>query len=159
MKAVIQRVKQAKVTVDGVLVSEIGKGLLVLVGIHKDDGQSERENLARKILNLRAFEEESGDEAKRWNKSVSDLALEVMLVSQFTLIHTMKGNKPDFRHAMKGQAAQEFFDAFVEDMKKSHKSPDLVKQGQFGAMMDVQLVNDGPVTLELEFTPKTTSKE
>ena len=151
----IQRVKSASVRVDGELVSEIGRGLLVLVGIHKYDTNEERNNLVRKILNLRAFEDPSSEEEKkRWNKSVLDLDLEVLLVSQFTLIHSMKGNKPDFRHAMAGEKAKEFFDSFVQEMKKNHKNGDLVKEGKFGAMMDVQLINDGPVTLQLEFAPK-----
>ena len=95
MKVIVQRVQSASVAVNDSVISSIGKGICVLVGIHDKDTPKERETIVRKLLNLRVFEDEND---KRWAKSVKDLNLEVLCVSQFTLYHTMKGNKPDFRH-------------------------------------------------------------
>ena len=95
MKVIVQRVQSASVAVNDSVISSIGKGICVLVGIHAKDTPKERETIVRKLLNLRVFEDEND---KRWAKSVKDLNLEVLCVSQFTLYHTMKGNKPDFRH-------------------------------------------------------------
>ncbi len=118
MKALIQRVKSASVTVDGEVVSSIGRGLCVLVGIHKDDTREQLDTLARKVLAVRAFDDpESG---KRWNKSVLDLDLEVLLVSQFTLYHVMKGNKPDFHLAMGGEASKAFYQVMSFTLKPSY---------------------------------------
>ena len=105
------------------------------------------------------FDEESS--GKRWHKSVSDLGLEILCVSQFTLYHVLKGNKPDF-HLAKGPAeAKEFYEAFLSELrsayateKESDSADGKVKDGKFGAMMSVNIVNDGPVTLELESPPK-----
>ena len=93
MKAVIQRVQSASVSVDGNVIASIGRGICVLIGIHVKDTPKERETIVRKILNLRIFDDEKN---KRWSKSVKDLNLEILCVSQFTLYHIMKGNKPDF---------------------------------------------------------------
>ena len=93
MKVVVQRVKSASVSIDEDVISSIGKGICVLVGIHVKDTPKERETIVRKLLNLRVFEDEKN---KRWCKSVKDLNLEILCVSQFTLYHIMKGNKPDF---------------------------------------------------------------
>lgn len=99
----------------------------------------------RKILNLRLFE----NDGKRWNKSVQDEKLEILCVSQFTLYHRLKGNKPDFHLAMQGVAAEELYNKFLDTLKSEYES-DKVKDGKFGAYMQVSIVNDGPVTLELE---------
>ncbi len=150
MKLVIQRVKNASVSVDSEVVGSIGRGLLVLVGIHRDDTTQSRQFLAKKLLNLRAFEAE---DEKRWSKSVLDLDLEILCVSQFTLYHTMKGNKPDFRHAMPPDKAKEFYNDFLDELRKFRTDGEKIQDGRFGALMEVSLVNDGPVTLELESGP------
>ena len=93
MKVVVQRVKSASVSINDNTISSIGKGICVLVGIHVKDTAKERDTIVRKLLNLRLFEDEGN---KRWSKSVKDLNLEILCVSQFTLYHIMKGNKPDF---------------------------------------------------------------
>ena len=93
MKIIVQRVQSASVSVDGNIISSIGKGVCVFVGIHVKDTPKERDTIVRKLLNLRVFEDEKN---KRWCKSVKDLNLEILCVSQFTLYHIMKGNKPDF---------------------------------------------------------------
>lgn len=146
MKAVIQRVTKASVTVDGEVISQIGRGLCILIGIRKDDTKEQKDFLVRKILNLRVFDDENG---KRWSKSVKDLDLEILCVSQFTLCHVLKGNKPDFHLAMGGQDSQQFYNDFLTDLKSNYHE-ERIKDGQFGAMMQVEIINDGPVTLEVE---------
>ncbi|EDV49523.1 D-aminoacyl-tRNA deacylase isoform X1 [Drosophila erecta] len=145
MRAVIQRVKAAKVTVLDELVSSIGPGLCVLVGIKATDTARDVEYLVRKILALRLFEEEG----KRWQKSVKDLNLELLCVSQFTLYHRLKGNKPDFSAAMKGDEAQKLYNHFLDQLGQSYNSSK-IKDGKFGAYMQVYIENDGPVTINLE---------
>ncbi|XP_016931023.4 D-aminoacyl-tRNA deacylase isoform X1 [Drosophila suzukii] len=145
MRAVIQRVKAAKVTVLDELVSSIGPGLCVLVGIKASDTAKDVEYLVWKILALRLFEEEG----KRWQKSVKDLNLELLCVSQFTLYHRLKGNKPDFSAAMKGEEAQKLYNHFLERLGQSYDSSK-IKDGKFGAYMQVHIENDGPVTINLE---------
>ncbi|KAH8232179.1 hypothetical protein KR032_001284 [Drosophila birchii] len=145
MRAVIQRVRAAKVTVLDELVSSIGPGLCVLVGIKASDTAADVDYLVRKILALRLFE----DEGKRWQKSVKDLNLELLCVSQFTLYHRLKGNKPDFSAAMKGEEAQQLYNQFLERLGKSYDSSK-IKDGKFGAYMQVHIENDGPVTINLE---------
>ncbi|XP_017008536.2 D-aminoacyl-tRNA deacylase isoform X1 [Drosophila takahashii] len=145
MRAVIQRVKAAKVTVLDELVSSIGPGLCVLVGIKASDTTKDVEYLVRKILALRLFEEEG----KRWQKCVKDLNLELLCVSQFTLYHRLKGNKPDFSAAMKGEEAQQLYNHFLERLNESYDSSK-IKDGKFGAYMQVHIENDGPVTINLE---------
>lgn len=147
MKVVVQRVTLASVSVDGQVISRINKGLCVLVGIHRHDTPVQRENIVRKVLNLRVFDDEAT--GKRWNKSVKDLNLEVLCVSQFTLYCTMKGNKPDYHLAMAGDPAKEFYSQFLADLRKGHHE-DKIKDGSFGAYMQVDIRNDGPVTIELE---------
>ncbi|KAK7815798.1 hypothetical protein U0070_025258 [Myodes glareolus] len=100
----------------------------------------------RKILNLRVFEDESG---KHWSKSVMDKQYEVLCVSQFTLQCVLKGNKPDFHLAMPTEQAESFYNSFLEQLRKSYR-PELVRDGKFGAYMQVHIQNDGPVTIELE---------
>lgn len=99
----------------------------------------------RKILNLRLFEHEG----KRWSKSVLDEQLEILCVSQFTLYHRLKGNKPDFHYAMQGVAAEELYNKFLDSLRAKYEA-NKIKNGKFGAYMQVHIVNDGPVTVELE---------
>lgn len=146
MKAVVQRVTRASVTVGGEQISAIGRGICVLLGISMEDTQKELEHMVRKILNLRVFEDESG---KHWSKSVMDKEYEVLCVSQFTLQCVLKGNKPDFHLAMPTEQAESFYNSFLEQLRKSYR-PELIRDGKFGAYMQVHIQNDGPVTIELE---------
>jgi D-tyrosyl-tRNA(Tyr) deacylase len=155
MKVVIQRVKRASVTVDNTIVSQIQKGLCLLVGITNDDTSDDVTKLANKILKLRLFEDmeqTAGTNTewvgKPWMKSVVDIKGEILSVSQFTLYATIKkGTKPDFHKAQKGPVAVELYTEFLDLLKKGMHDSDSVKDGQFGAMMDVDIVNDGPVTI------------
>ncbi|XP_021726582.1 D-tyrosyl-tRNA(Tyr) deacylase-like [Chenopodium quinoa] len=151
MRAVVQRVTSASVEVDGSIVSQIGPGLLVLIGVHDSDSDSDSNYICRKVLNMRLFPNENT--GKAWDQSVMQKNYEVLLVSQFTLYGTLKGNKPDFHVAMPPQRAKPFYETVVENFRKSY-NPDSIKDGIFGAMMKVNLVNDGPVTLQLE-SPQT----
>ena len=144
MRAVIQRVKNASVTVDGEVKGSIGKGLMVLVGIAREDTLKDAEWMAEKIVNLRIFETEEG----KLDKSLIDIGGELLLVSQFTLYgDCRKGRRPSFSDAMEADKARDFFEKFVEIART--KGP-RVETGVFQAMMDVALVNDGPVTLILD---------
>ncbi|XP_055539887.1 D-aminoacyl-tRNA deacylase [Wyeomyia smithii] len=151
MKAIIQRVTAAKVTVGEELISSIGKGLCVLVGISNEDNTNDVEWLAKKLLNIRLFEDATG---KRWSQSVLDQQLEILCISQFTLYNRMKGNKPDFSRAMQGPEAQSLYGVLLQRLGSQYR-PDRVKNGRFGAMMQVHIQNDGPVTIELESPPQT----
>ncbi|XP_047988864.1 LOW QUALITY PROTEIN: D-aminoacyl-tRNA deacylase [Leguminivora glycinivorella] len=146
MKALIQRVMNAKVTVNGEVVSNIEQGLCVLIGISKNDNLKDVEYIVRKILSARLFNDDS---EKRWSKSVVDKGLEVLCVSQFTLYNTWKGNKPDFHNAMAGDESKKFYEHFLQLLKKSYKS-EKIKDGVFGAYMQVSIENDGPVTVSIE---------
>jgi len=144
MRAVIQRVKRAKVTVDGETVGEIGTGWLVLLGIAPDDTQKQVEWLAEKIVNLRAFEDDDG----KMNRSVQDVNGGVLAVSQFTLYgDCRKGRRPSFTGAAPPAVAELLYEAFVVALKM-HGVP--VATGRFAADMQVELVNDGPVTFVLD---------
>ncbi|XP_056136333.1 D-aminoacyl-tRNA deacylase 1 isoform X2 [Lampris incognitus] len=145
MKAIIQRVAEASVTVGQEQVSSIGRGLVVLLGISVRDAQKDADYIIRKILNLRLFEDENG---RAWSKSVTDKEFEVLCVSQFTLQCILKGNKPDFHSAMPAELAQPFYNSILESMRSAYK-PELIKDGQFGSRMQVHIQNDGPVTIEL----------
>ena len=146
MKAVLQRVVSGTVTVGGEVVSSIGRGIVALIGIHRDDTRADMDYIVRKLVSLRMWEDEAG---RRWAKSAKDLDYEILCVSQFTLYHVMKGNKPDFHLAMAGEKSKLFYEEFLSEMKKAH-SEEKIKDGVFGAMMEVNIVNDGPVTLELD---------
>ena len=148
MRAVIQRVTSASVSVDGEVISSVGRGLCVLVGIAREDEPANADWLARKILNLRLFESAEG---KKWDRSVKDEALEILCVSQFTLQCTLKGNKLDFRTAMAPDSSPAFYAAFLEKLRNLYH-PDKIKDGRFGAIMAVSLTNDGPVTINLDST-------
>lgn len=156
MRAVVQRVASASVEVEGRIVSEIGPGLLVLVGIHDSDTDADADYICRKVLNMRLFPNEKTGRA--WDHSVMQKNCGVLLVSQFTLYGTLKGNKPDFHVAMPPQRAKPFYESLVEKFRKSY-NPDLIKDGIFGAMMKVNLVNDGPVTLQLDSSQSSKNKE
>ncbi|CAF4842330.1 unnamed protein product [Pieris macdunnoughi] len=149
MKALIQRVRNANVTVNGELVSNIGQGLCIFIGISNTDTAKDMEFMARKLLSLKLFNDETD---KRWKRNVVDADLELLCVSQFTLYNTWKGNKPDFHLAMPGDRSKEFYEQFLELLRNQYK-PDKVKDGVFGEYMQVSIQNDGPVTLEIESPP------
>jgi D-tyrosyl-tRNA(Tyr) deacylase len=143
MRAVVQRVTRARVTVGGATVGQIGAGLVVLVGVAEGDGEEEAEALAGKVGRLRVFEDEAG----KFDRSVADAGGAVLAVSQFTLIaDTRKGNRPSFSHAARPEVAEPLFNRFCQAVG-SLGLP--VETGVFGARMEVELVNDGPVTIVL----------
>jgi D-tyrosyl-tRNA(Tyr) deacylase len=145
VRVVLQRVKNASVTVSGETISEIGEGLLLLVGVAKDDGEGEASWLAEKIAGLRIFNDEDG----KMNLGVRDVGGEILAVSQFTLLaDTRKGKRPSFIQAALPEEAEPLFDYFCERLREAGIAS--VQTGSFGAMMDVALVNDGPVTIVLE---------
>jgi D-tyrosyl-tRNA(Tyr) deacylase len=145
MRALVQRVTEATVTVGGRNVGAIGPGLLVLVGATADDTVEDRDWLARKIVQLRIFDDESGV----MNRPVSDTGGGVLAVSQFTLYaSTRKGNRPSYAAAARPEVAQPQFEAFVASLAAALGKT--VPTGIFGAHMSVQLVNDGPVTIWLD---------
>ena len=144
MKALIQRVKKASVTIENNLYSEIGAGLLVFLGVTKSDTVENSEKLAQKIANLRIFE----DENEKMNFSVKDVAGEILVVSQFTLCgDCKKGTRPSFDDAAHPDIAVELYEDFVKKLQAMDLE---VKTGKFRAMMDVALINDGPVTFMVE---------
>ena len=139
MRALVQRVSRARVTADGERVSEIGPGMLVLLGVRRGDGDAEADRLARKLLALRIFEDAEG----KMNLSVGDAGGEVLCVSQFTLYgDARKGNRPSFVEAAPPEEAERLYERVREALG--------AQGGRFGAKMAVELVNDGPVTLLLE---------
>jgi D-tyrosyl-tRNA(Tyr) deacylase len=144
MRAVIQRVSKASVTVEGRAVGEIGRGLLVLLGIGKGDERNEAALLAEKIANMRIFPDGEG----RFNRSVLDISGEVLVVSQFTLYaDTRRGRRPSFSDAAPPEVAAPLVDAFVQALRERDL---VVASGVFGAHMYVDLQNDGPVTVVLD---------
>ena len=145
MKLVIQRVKNAKVEVENKIVGEINKGFMVLLGVKKGDTTKEADYLARKLCNLRAFE----DENEKMNLSLKDVNGELLIVSQFTLYGDAKeGNRPSFIEAELPDKANELYEYFMEKCKEN--GIEKVEHGVFGAHMDVSLTNDGPVTILIE---------
>ncbi|WP_375323670.1 D-aminoacyl-tRNA deacylase [Flagellimonas sp. GZD32] len=145
MRTVIQRVSEASVTVDGKIISEIGKGLLVLLGIEDADGNEDIDWLSQKIANLRIF----GDENDVMNRSVLDVDGDVIVVSQFTLYaQTKKGNRPSYIKASKPDIAIPLYENFVKVLEQ--KLGKKVGTGIFGADMKVRLLNDGPVTITID---------
>jgi D-aminoacyl-tRNA deacylase len=142
MRLVIQRVSSASVTIAGEVTARIGPGLLVLVGIENADDASDGEWLAGKICRLRIFEDEAG----LMNRSVVDIGGEILLVSQFTLHASMaKGTRPSFNAAARPEQAKPLYELFIKQLEHTLGRP--VFTGEFGAMMDIALVNQGPVTL------------
>ena len=147
MRAIIQRVKSSQVEIDGQIVGKIGCGLNLLVGIADTDTEAELEWMARKCLELRLFPDSAGDTG-RWDLSVQDIGGELLVVSQFTLYgDCRKGRRPSFDRAAAPERAEIFYDRFVEKLRQSGLK---VETGVFGAMMEVSIENDGPVTLVLE---------
>ena len=142
MRVVIQRVAHAKVCIDGEVHSQIGNGLLVLLGIQPTDGQDDIDYLVPKVTHLRIFDDAAGV----MNLSVRDVAGEVLVVSQFTLMaSTRKGNRPSYIHAAPPAVAEPLYEAFVEQLSTAMEKR--VQTGRFGADMQVSLLNDGPVTI------------
>jgi D-tyrosyl-tRNA(Tyr) deacylase len=142
MRALVQRVREARVAVDGAVVAAIGPGLLVLVGIAPDDTPADRDWLARKIVDLRVFDDAQG----AMNRAIGDVGGDILAVSQFTLYaSTRKGNRPSWSGAAPPEIARPQFDAFVAALAARLRKP--VPCGVFGARMEVALVNDGPVTI------------
>ncbi len=139
MIALLQRVKNSFVKVDGEKISEIGEGFNILLGVLKDDSEEDIKKLVPKIVNLRVFRDEEG----KMNKSIIDVGGEVLVVSQFTLASSVKkGRRPSFDNAMEPKRAKELYEKFCKEI--SAFVP--VKTGEFGAMMEVGIINDGPVT-------------
>jgi len=148
LRIVLQRVREASVTVAGERISSIGPGLLLLVGVAQNDGEPEADWLAEKTAGLRIM----GDEEGKMNRSVRDVDGAVLVVSQFTLLaDTRKGKRPSFIGAAPPEEAVRLFDYFCERLRAAGVTE--VQEGRFGAMMNVALVNDGPVTIILESPP------
>ena len=144
MRAVIQRVKMASVTVSGEMVGKIDRGLLVLLAIHQDDTDTMIQKMADKIVSLRIFEDEVG----KMSRSVQDVAGRVLVVSQFTLYGDVtKGNRPSFTQSARPEKAEPMYEAVVQAIRKQGIE---TQTGQFAAMMEVSLVNDGPVTIMID---------
>ena len=145
MKIVLQRVKNASVSVAGEQISEIGSGLLLLVGIARGDGEAKVDWLAEKVTGLRVFADAEG----RMNLDVRESGGEILAVSQFTLLaNTRKGKRPSLVDAAPPDEAEMLFDYFCQQLREAGVAS--VETGSFGAMMEVTLVNDGPVTIVLE---------
>jgi D-tyrosyl-tRNA(Tyr) deacylase len=144
MRVVLQRVTSSSVTVEGQRIGQIGQGLNLLVGIAETDTEAELDWMVRKCLGLRIFPDGSGG----FNQSVQDIGGELLVISQFTLYgDCRKGRRPSFDQAAAPAEAEKLYDAFVEKLRQSGL---IVETGQFGAMMQVAIANDGPVTLLLE---------
>jgi D-tyrosyl-tRNA(Tyr) deacylase len=149
MRAVIQRVTQASVSIGRNLKSQIGPGLLVLLGIEESDGQADIEWLSGKICRMRIFNDDNGV----MNLSVIEANGEILVISQFTLhASTSKGNRPSYIRAARAETAIPLYENFVKQL--SHDQGKNVKTGEFGAMMQVQLINDGPVTIVIDSKTK-----
>ena len=145
MRVVIQRVKEASVSVQGVKISEIQKGLLILVGVETQDTQQDIDWLVAKVAKLRIFEDLDG----AMNVSLQDIDADVIVVSQFTLhASTKKGNRPSFIKAAKPEVAIPLYQGFVDSLEKELDKK--IQTGPFGAMMEVALIHDGPVTITID---------
>jgi D-tyrosyl-tRNA(Tyr) deacylase len=141
MRALVQRVSEASVTVDGTVAGLIKRGLLTFLGVRHGDSEIEAEHLANKVLHLRIFPDEQG----KMNRSLTEISGELLVISQFTLYaDTRKGNRPSYSKAARPEAAQHLYQHFVTACRKTGIK---VETGVFRAHMDVRLVNDGPVTL------------
>ncbi|MFM1524433.1 MULTISPECIES: D-aminoacyl-tRNA deacylase [Helcococcus] len=144
MRAIIQRVKWVRLNIDSNVYSEINNGLLVFLGVSEDDTITDLNYIKNKIIGLRIFE----DSNDKMNLSIKDVNGELMVVSQFTLYgDARKGNRPNFMRAAKQEKAENLYNQFVEDIKKDIE---IVKTGVFGADMKIELLNDGPVTIQLD---------
>lgn len=144
MRAVVQRVSESSVTVEGRVVGRIGRGLLVLLGVATDDDERDAEYMADKVAGLRCF----ADAASKFNLSVEDVKGSILVISQFTLLgDCRKGRRPSFTDAARPEVAVPLYESVVRRLRERGFT---VETGEFGAHMDVQLVNDGPVTLLLD---------
>jgi D-tyrosyl-tRNA(Tyr) deacylase len=149
MIGLLQRVTSASVTVEEHTVGRIGRGLLVLIGVQRDDAEAQADRLLERLLTYRVFPDEAG----RMNRSVTDIDGELLLVSQFTLAaDTSKGTRPGFSPAAEPAEGRRLFDYITQKARQRHR---VVQTGEFGANMQVSLVNDGPVTFWLEVAPHT----
>lgn len=149
MIAVIQRVSEANVTIDQKVAGEISQGLLILLGITHDDEASDIEWLSKKVVNLRIF----GDEKGKMNRSVLDVAGEILLISQFTLhASTKKGNRPSYINAARPEIAIPLYERMIAQLETDLGKP--IQTGEFGADMKVALLNDGPVTIIIDTKEK-----
>lgn len=144
MRCVIQRVSRAKVTVENEVVGQIDQGFMILLGVEEDDEKEDLDYLVRKIDGMRIFEDSEG----KMNLNLKAVGGDILLISQFTLHgNTRKGNRPSFVRAARPEKAQDFYDQMVQDLRElGHR----VETGVFGAHMDVELVNDGPVTIMMD---------
>lgn len=144
MRGVVQRVKSASVSVDGQIISKIDKGIMLLLGIEVNDDEKDLEYIIKKVSKLRIFDDEEGV----MNKSLLDYDLEILVVSQFTLYgDARKGNRPSYIRSAKFDEGIILYEKFIEEMKKLGIK---VSVGEYGADMDVELINDGPVTILLD---------
>ncbi|MGI5828026.1 MAG: D-aminoacyl-tRNA deacylase [Patescibacteria group bacterium] len=144
MRAVVQRVSQASVSISGKIVGKIDNGLVVLLGVTHCDSEAEVDWLVKKIVNMRIFADKEG----KMNLSLIETKGQLLIISQFTLYaETQKGNRPSFIESAKPEKAKKLYNLFIE---KCHRSGITTESGRFGAMMDVTLVNSGPVTIILE---------
>ena len=145
MRLLIQRVTRASVTIDGIVKSYIGQGLLIFVGIENDDSPEDIDFLCKKTVNLRIFEDENGV----MNRSILETGGEILVVSQFTLhASTKKGNRPSYIRAAKPDISIPLYNSFCGDLSRLLDKP--VQTGEFGADMKVELINDGPVTIWID---------
>ena len=151
MRFVIQRVNRGCVKVSSKTVGQIGKGLMILVGLSDRDTDEHIEHVVDKFLNIRLFDDEKGN---RWKESVKSLGLEILLVSQFTLYHVLKGNKPDFHEAMGGEQARVLFDKIVKRAREKYDEKK-IQTGAFGEYMQIDMECDGPVTINWEYPQKS----
>ncbi len=145
MRAVIQRVKRAQVAIEGKIESSVEAGLLVFVGIEDSDSREDAEWIARKIVRLRVFDDESGI----MNRSVQDSGGDILVVSQFTLhANVRKGNRPSYHRASKPETAIPLYEYFAQTIEQELGKP--IQTGVFGAIMEISLLNDGPVTIFID---------
>lgn len=144
MRAVVQRVKEASVSIDGQITASIGKGMVALLGIEKGDGDADTDYIIRKLTGLRIFPDDDG----KMTLDVTDVSGEILVVSQFTLLaDTKKGRRPSFERAEEPEKARAIYEIFMEKIRRAGMT---VAEGEFQAMMEVSLVNDGPVTIILD---------
>lgn len=148
MRALLQRVLMAKVSVDSTVISEIGRGILAYIGIEASDTAADETYIVNKVLSCRLFESQDG---KAWGASAATLGLPLLVVSQFTLSASCKKPKPDFHRAMSADRAREVFVRVIDALRSTHPSgASAISTGQFQAMMQVYSVNDGPVTVLID---------
>lgn len=146
---------KGSVAAEGDTVGSIGEGLAVLLGISRDDDHTDSDYIIRKLLTLKLF---SDDPNKRWQKSVKEAGLELLIISQFTLCHQFKGTKPDFHLSMNADQSGPFFEEFIARLKREYQA-EKVQTGKFGSHMDIDLKLDGPVTLVIDSPAKKAQEE